>query len=51
MLHTHFSVMSAVQTFIAVLIIGTLWRLIALQLAAANNEQLSHLGAGMLFQY
>lgn len=51
MLHTHFSVVAAVQVGLTVVIFGTLWRLIALHLAASNNESLTHLGAAMAFQY
>lgn len=50
-MHTHFSVMSAAQAFLAVVIIGTLWRLTALHLAASDNEQLQHAGKTMSLQY
>jgi hypothetical protein len=50
-IHTHFSVMSAMQVFLCVLVIGTLWRLAAYHLVASSNEQLNHLGKAMGFQY
>jgi hypothetical protein len=50
-MHTHFSVMSAMQVFLCVLVIGTLWRLGTLHLAASRNENLAHLGKAMGFQY
>lgn len=50
-MHTHFSVMSATQVFLSIVIIGTLWRLISLHLVANQNENLQHLGKAMGFQY
>jgi hypothetical protein len=49
--HTHFSVMSAAQVFLSVLVIGTLWRLGTLHLAASSNETVVHIGKAMGFQY
>lgn len=51
MRHTHFSVIAASQAFLAVVVVGTLWRLTALHLMASSNESLNHIGAGMSFQY
>jgi hypothetical protein len=50
-MHTHFSAMNALNTFLAVLIVGSLWRLASAHLAAANNETAAHLGRAMAFQY
>lgn len=50
-MHTHFSVMAAANIFLAVLVIGTLWRLGTYHLVASGNDQLSHLGRAMGFQY
>lgn len=50
-MHTHFSVMSAAQVFLCVLVIGTAWRLGSLHLTASSNDRLSHLGRAMGFQY
>lgn len=50
-MHTHFSVMSAAQAFLAVVIVGTLWRLSAYHLTASDNDQVAHLGKAMAFQY
>lgn len=50
-MHTHFSLMSAAQVFLSVLVIGTLWRLLTLHLVASRNDSLSHLGKAMGFQY
>jgi hypothetical protein len=50
-MHTHFSVMAATQAFLAVVIIGTMWRLVAYHLTAAQNETAQHLGKAMGFQY
>lgn len=37
--------------FLAVLIVGTLWRLISYHLIAASQPQLNHLGLAMAQQY
>jgi hypothetical protein len=37
--------------FLAVLIVGTLWRLISYHLIAAQAPQLNHLGLAMAQQY
>lgn len=50
-MHTHFSVMSAANVFLAVVVIGTLWRLTTYHLVNSNNESLQHLGKAMGFQY
>jgi hypothetical protein len=50
-MHTHFSVMSAAQVFLSVLVIGTLWRLATLHLVASQNENVAHVGKAMGFQY
>lgn len=50
-MHTHFSLMSAAQVFLSVLVIGTLWRLLTLHFVAAGNDQINHLGKAMGFQY
>lgn len=50
-MHTHFSVMSAMQVFLAVLVIGTASRLVAYHLVASQNENISHLGKALAFQY
>jgi hypothetical protein len=50
-MHTHFSVMSAAQVFLSVLVIGTLWRLATLHLVASKNESAAHLGKAMGFQF
>lgn len=50
-MHTHFSAMHAVNVFIGVLIIGSVWRLATYHLAAANSPAARNLGAAMSFQY
>lgn len=50
-MHTHFSLMSAAQVFLSVLVIGTLWRLATLHFVASKNDQVSHLGKAMGFQF
>ena len=50
-MHTHFSAMHALNIFLAVLIVGTLWRLGSLHLSAAGNPALKNLGQAMAFQY
>lgn len=43
--------MTALHVFLAVLIVGTLWRLSAYHLAASDKPGLAHLGKAMAFQY
>lgn len=50
-MHTHFSAMTALNVFLAVLIMGTLWRLGTYHLIASKNESASHLGRAMAFQF
>lgn len=50
-MHTHFSALSALNTFLAVLLVGTFWRLAALHLQAHSNPSLQHAGQAMNFQY
>lgn len=46
-----FNAMVALNTFIAVLIVGTLWRLTSLHLMASSNTTATTLGTAMSFQY
>lgn len=50
-MHTHFSATMALGTFLMVLLLGSLWRLIAAHLAGSKNETLNQLGAAMANQY
>lgn len=50
-MHTHFSAMMALDIFLAVLIIGTLWRLASFHLAASDNPVVAHVGRAAGFQY
>lgn len=50
-MHTHFSAMTALNVFLSVVVVGTLWRLASLHLAASSNESVQHLGKAMAFQY
>lgn len=50
-LHTHFSVLHASQAFLAVVVIGTGWKLLGMYAARSSSTQLQHLGLAMLFQY
>lgn len=50
-MHTHFSAVAAGGIFLAVLVWGTLWRLIAAHLVASDNASLQHIGKAMAFQY
>lgn len=46
-----FNAMVAFNTFVAVLIVGTLWRLVSLHLMASGNTSMKTLGTAMSFQY
>lgn len=48
---TGFNALVALNTFLAVLIVGTAWRLLSLHLSASNNSTYRNLGAAMCFQY
>ncbi len=50
-MHTHFSAMTALNVFLAVLIMGTLWRLASFHAVASTNETVAHVGKAMGFQY
>lgn len=50
-MHTHFSWIGALQAFLSVVIIGTIWKLTAMHLMATSNDTLNHIGKGMSFQY
>ena len=50
-MHTHFSAIHAFGFFLAVIIVGTLWRLVAAYLANSNRPTLEHIGKAMAFQY
>jgi hypothetical protein len=48
---TGFNAAVALNTFLAVLLVGTAWRLISMHLVASNNQAAKNLGAAMAFQY
>lgn len=50
-MHVHFSAITALGVFLAVLVWGTLWRLSAAHLGASNNPTLHAVGKAMSFQY
>lgn len=41
----------AIHIFTAVLVIGTLWRLVSFHAMASPNEHVNHLGKAMSLQY
>lgn len=50
-MHAHFSALHAINVFLAILLLGTLWRLASLHLLASSSPMWQHVGAGMAFQY
>ncbi len=46
-----FNAVVAVNTFLAVVLVGTAWRLLSLHLVASNNSTAHTLGTAMAFQY
>jgi hypothetical protein len=42
---------AAVHVFVSVLIIGTMWRMVAMHAIASTNPTISHAGAAMRIQY
>lgn len=50
-MHTHFSAVSAIQIFLAVVIVGTGWRLVSQHLAASKSPRVQYIGQAMSYQY
>ena len=50
-MHSHFSALAAINAFLAVVIVGSFWRLTALHLAASDNPGAKNVGLAMSFQY
>ena len=50
-MHSHFSALTALNVFLAVLMVGTLWRLASYRLAASPRAEFRNLGTAMAFQY
>jgi hypothetical protein len=50
-MHSHFSGLNAINTFLAVLVVGTVWRLATYRLAASDRAEFRNLGTAMGFQY
>lgn len=48
---TGFNALVVVNTFLAVLIGGTLWRLLSLHMIASDNPTIRNLGTAFSFQY
>lgn len=46
-----FNAVVALNTFFAVLLIGTAWRLLSLHLVASGNASAHNIGTAMAFQY
>ncbi len=42
---------AALHVFVSVLILGTLWRIVAYHLMASSSTTAQHAGAGMITQY
>ncbi|MBS0175753.1 MAG: hypothetical protein JSR64_17075 [Nitrospira sp.] len=50
-MHTHISAIALLCSFTGVLILGTLWRLLAAHFVVSNSDNLATLGKVMAFQY
>jgi hypothetical protein len=50
-MHTHFSAVAVLGAFLAVLVVGTAWRLGAYRLVATDSPLAVTTGKAMLFQY
>lgn len=48
---TGFNAAVALNTFLAVLIVGTAWRLISMHMMASANTSTANVGRAMSFQY
>lgn len=50
-MHVHFSATAAISAFFSVLVMGTLWRLLAAEFCESRVSALNYLGRAMAFQY
>ena len=50
-MHTHFGALLSYAAFLSVLLMGTLWRLLAGYMVRSQSSTLRHLGGAMAFQY
>lgn len=50
-MHTHFSALLAFHAFLSVILMGTLWRLVASHWVVADSPLLNKVGKAMAFQY
>lgn len=50
-MHIHLGVAHLVGVFLGVLLLGTLWRILAFKLAAANSQMAEDIGKAMAFMY
>lgn len=50
-MHTHISAINIASIFTGVLLMGTLWRLIAGHFVISSSESLANIGKVMAFQY
>lgn len=48
---TGFNAAVALNTFLAVLIVGTAWRLVSVHMMASPNQAVKNLATAMSFQY
>lgn len=46
-----FNSVVALNTFFAVILVGTAWRLLSLHMVASSNKSVHDLGTAMAFQY
>lgn len=51
MFDKNFSVIHAFQIFLAVLLVGSFWRLASLHLVASSDPKMVNIGKVMAFQY
>jgi hypothetical protein len=50
-MHVHLSALEAFATFLYVIVVGFLWRLLSAQLAKSGNDSLSSVGKAMATIY
>ena len=51
MFDKRFSVIHAMELFMAVLLVGTFWRLVSLHLVSSSDPKMVNIGKAMTFQY
>ena len=50
-MHIHLGIMHLISGFLGVILVGTLWRILAFKLAAGDSQMGAEIGQAMAFVY